>query len=266
MTPTAVIQVKQGIGDVIWHLPYVRAIAAAEPGSAITFLAPPTSHAKELLQAEPCVGEVIYFEHGGSQLRRGVNLIRLVALMRRARFRKIWILDRTVRPALAALLAGIPERIGVGFTKQRPFITNAGIDERHFHEMPTDWLRALLAEMHVPLVGDRAEPHAACCNARHRGRALCGGSPALGCGGARRLASDQGLAGVTLDHLHRHAAAAHARHGLPDRRSGKCRARRRTDRGERRRDGDQRVRPCPWWRRPRSCATPTCSSDRIPGR
>ena len=102
MTPTAVIQVKQGIGDVIWHLPYVRAIAAAEPGSAITFLAPPTSHAKELLQAEPCVAEVIYFEHGGSQLRRGVNLIRLVALMRRARFAKIWILDRTVRPALAA--------------------------------------------------------------------------------------------------------------------------------------------------------------------
>jgi heptosyltransferase II len=151
VTPTAVIQVKQGIGDVIWHLPYVRAIAAAEPGSAVTFLAPPTSHAKELLQAEPCVAEVIYFDHGGSQLRRGVNLVRLVALMRRARFARIWILDRTVRPALAAMVAGIPQRIGVGFAKQRPFITNAGIDQSHFHAMPTDWLRALLADMQVPL-------------------------------------------------------------------------------------------------------------------
>src|ERR1700752_2040185 len=70
---------------------------------------------------------------------------------RRARFARIWILDRTVRPALAARLAGIPERIGVGFARQRPFITNAGVDESHFHEMPTDWLRELLATMCVPL-------------------------------------------------------------------------------------------------------------------
>ena len=167
----------------------------AEPGGAVTFLAPPTSHAKELLQAEPCVAEVIYFEHGGSQLRRGVNLVRLVALMRRARFAKIWILDRTVRPALAAMLAGIPERIGVGFAKQRPFITNAGIDQSHFHEMPTDWLRALLADDARAAADHRAEPHAACRNARQRGRALCGRGAALGRGGARRLASDQGLAG-----------------------------------------------------------------------
>jgi len=151
VTPTAVIQVKRGIGDVMWHLPYVRAIAAAEPGGAVTFLAPPTSHAKELLAAEPCIADVLYFEHGGSELRRGINLIQLVAMMRRARFRKIWILDRTVRPALAALLAGIPQRIGVGFARQRPFITNGGIDDSHWHELPMDWLRALMEVMQVPL-------------------------------------------------------------------------------------------------------------------
>jgi heptosyltransferase-2 len=136
---------------VIWHLPYVRAIAATEPGGAVTFLAPPTSHARELLQGEACVADVIYFEHGGPQPRRALNLLRLTALMRRGRFHKIWILDRTVRPALAAMLAGIPERIGVGFARQRPFITNPGIDDSHFHELPMDWLRALMAAMRVPL-------------------------------------------------------------------------------------------------------------------
>ena len=151
MTPTAVIQVKQGIGDVMWHLPYIRAIAAAEPAGAVTFLAPPSSRARELLQGETCVAEVIYFAHGGSEFRRGLNLVRLAALMRRAKFKKIWILDRTVRPALAAMLAGIPQRIGVGFRKQRPFITNAGIDEKYFHDMPTDWLRELMAAIGVPL-------------------------------------------------------------------------------------------------------------------
>jgi heptosyltransferase-2 len=151
VTSTAVIQVKQGIGDVIWHLPFIRAIAAAEPAGAVTFLTLPSSHAKDLLQAEPCIAEVIYFDHGGSELRRGLHLARLVMLLRRARFRRVWVLDRTVRPALAAALAGVPQRIGVGLGPQRLFITNAGIDRRHFHELPIDWLRALMAAMDVPL-------------------------------------------------------------------------------------------------------------------
>jgi heptosyltransferase-2 len=151
VTASAVIQVKPGIGDVIWHLPFVRAIAAAAPGGRVTFLAPPTSQAKDLLAAEPCVAETIYFVHAGSELQRGVNLIRLAARLRRQHLRSIWILDRTIRPALAAALAGIPERIGLGLGPQRLFITNRGIGQDHFHDHPIDWLHALMADMKVPL-------------------------------------------------------------------------------------------------------------------
>jgi heptosyltransferase II len=153
VTPVAVIQPKPGIGDVIWHLPFIRAIAAVSPGGKVVFLAPPTSGARELLAAEPSVAETIYFEHSGSELRRGVNLIRLMGLLRRNRFRKIWILDRTMRPAVAAYLAGIPERIGVGLTAQRWFITNPGISQSHWHDFPIEWLVTLLADMGVPLAG-----------------------------------------------------------------------------------------------------------------
>ena len=151
MTASAVIQVKSGIGDVIWHLPFVRAIAAASPGGCVTFLAPPSSGAMELLMAEPSVAETLYFRHSGSELRRGLNLIQLSAQLRRRRFQQIWILDRTIRPALAATLAGIPERIGLGLGPQRHFITNPGIDQSHFHDQPIDWLIALMAAMNVPL-------------------------------------------------------------------------------------------------------------------
>lgn len=149
-TPHAVIQPKPGIGDVIWHLPFIRAIAAVSPGEQVTFLAPPTSGARELLVAEPAVAETIYFQHSGSELQRGINLMRLVALLRRRHFQKIWILDRTIRPALAAFLAGIPERIGVGLTAQRRFITNSGIPQSHFHDFPIEWLVQLMADMGVP--------------------------------------------------------------------------------------------------------------------
>ncbi len=153
------IQVKPGIGDVIWHLPFVRAIAGVAPDGRVTFLAPPTSHAKELLAAEPAVAETVYFEHAGSELRRGINLLRLAALLRRSQFRSIWILDRTTRPALAARLAGIPERIGLGLGAQSFFITNPGINRRHFHDHPIDWLRALMAAMKVPLPSTEPDLH-----------------------------------------------------------------------------------------------------------
>ncbi len=151
MTPSAVVQVKRGIGDVIWHLPFIRAIAATSPGGQVTFLAPPSSHAEELLAAEPSIAQTIYFEHAGSELQRGFNLLRLARLLRQGRFSAVWILDRTVRPAVAAMLAGVPERIGLGLGAQRRFITNPGIDQRHFHDHPIDWLRALMLAMQVPL-------------------------------------------------------------------------------------------------------------------
>jgi heptosyltransferase-2 len=147
----AVIQVKRGIGDVIWHLPFIQAIAAVSPGRQVTFLAPPSSCAEQLLAADPSVAETIYFEHDGSELKRAANMIKLTALLRWEAFRQVWILDRTLRPAVAARLAGIPERIGLGLGAQSLFITNPGIDRSHFHDQPVDWLKALMTAMKVPL-------------------------------------------------------------------------------------------------------------------
>src|ERR1051325_4673184 len=141
MASSAVIQVKQGIGDVIWHLPFIRAIAAKTPEGKVTFLTLPSTRAQELLQAEPCIDRVIYFDHQGSEFKRAVNLAVLTALLRAKKFQRVWILDRTTRPALAARMAGVPERIGPGGGPQRWLITNEGIEERHFRLIVTDWLR-----------------------------------------------------------------------------------------------------------------------------
>ncbi|MGH6675186.1 MAG: glycosyltransferase family 9 protein, partial [Xanthobacteraceae bacterium] len=154
MTPHAVIQTKPGIGDVMWHLPFIRAIAAVSPGGQVTFLAPPTSGARDLLAAEPTVAQTIYFKHSGSELRRAINLIRLALLLRQRRFSKVWILDRTVRAAVAAFLAGIPERIGVGLSRQRWFITNEGVGQSHARDHPIEWLRTLMATMDISLPSD----------------------------------------------------------------------------------------------------------------
>jgi lipopolysaccharide heptosyltransferase II len=153
MTPTVVIQSKQGIGDVIWHLPYVRAIAAASPGGKVVFLALPSTYAQDLLQAEPSVERTLYFESRGSELQRIGHLVRLVAVLRRLNCDTAWFLDRTVRPAVAALLAGIPNRIGVGLGAQRWFITNRGVDRARYEREAYhfEWLPELMAQMKAPL-------------------------------------------------------------------------------------------------------------------
>lgn len=149
VTSTTVIQTKQGIGDVIWHLPFIRAIAAASGDAAVTFLALPSTHARELLQAEPCVAQTLYFENRGSELQRGLHILRLIQVLRNLRCDSVWILDRSARPAFCALMAGVRQRIGVGFGAQRLFITNAGVDRALAHAQPIEWLKALMMTMGI---------------------------------------------------------------------------------------------------------------------
>jgi heptosyltransferase II len=147
---TVVIQAKQGIGDVIWHLPFIRAIAATTPAGVVTFLTLPSTHGSELLAGEPCVAQTLYYENRGSELARGLHLVHLTTLLRRLGPETVWILDRSTRPALAAFAARIPRRIGLGFGRQRWFITNAGIDRKFYHDHPIEWLTALMETMKVP--------------------------------------------------------------------------------------------------------------------
>jgi heptosyltransferase-2 len=148
---SGVIQVKPGIGDTLWHLPFIRTIAAVSPEGKVIFFAPPSTLARELLAAEPTVAEVAYFAHGGNEIARFLNVVRFARLLRKYNLQRIYILDRTTRPATAAWLAGIPERIGIGLGRQRLWITNPGIDRKYFHAHPIDWLRQLMASEGIPL-------------------------------------------------------------------------------------------------------------------
>jgi len=147
MISTAVLQTKKGIGDVIWHLPYIRAIAAATPEKAVCFFSLPSSCADQVLEAEPCVQRVFFFQHRGSELRRAWHVVDLIWELRRHRFDTLWILDRSSRAALAGLLAGIPVRIGMGLGRQRLFITNRGISDDCIHIHPIAQLDALMESM-----------------------------------------------------------------------------------------------------------------------
>lgn len=122
-TRALVIQPLPGIGDMVWHLGHIRAIAAATPGGTVDLLAKPRSQADRLFAADPAVGRVLWLERKPGTHDGAAGLLRLARLLRGGRYAGVWILHGSWRYALAARLAGIPARVGFGSRAQRWFLS-----------------------------------------------------------------------------------------------------------------------------------------------
>lgn len=117
---TVVVHHRKGIGDVVWHVPYLRAIAAQSQGGRITLIARPSCRAGEVLAGEACVAEVLEWDHrprGGGRGRDQGLLAhwRLVQWLKARGFDRMHSFIGRPRLALVARLAGIPMRHGFGF-------------------------------------------------------------------------------------------------------------------------------------------------------
>lgn len=151
MAGTLVIQPLPGIGDMVWHLPHLEAIARASPDGRITVLTKRRSRADELFVESPFVRQVLWLERAqsGERLGRHDGLLggwRLARDLRAQGFDSVWILHDSARYALAARWAGIPLRIGFGTGRQRRFLNDPRILPRSDRHRPTlEKATALLA-------------------------------------------------------------------------------------------------------------------------
>jgi heptosyltransferase-2 len=122
------VQPLPGIGDMIWHLPHIRAIAD-HFGEPVSLLAKPRSLADQLLEGDPAVREVLWVDLNPSG-RRGrhdgaLGAFRLASMLRQRRFKMFLALHHSFTITAAALLAGIPDRRGYGWGAQR-WLLNRG--------------------------------------------------------------------------------------------------------------------------------------------
>lgn len=111
---------KPGIGDVVWVIPTIQAIARSRR-TPVTVFARPCTRAGAVLSADPAVRKVVEFEfpRGAAQAGAFVSLVRA---MRRERLSEIWCLCDHAFFAAAAAVAGVPVRHGFGPPRQRPFL------------------------------------------------------------------------------------------------------------------------------------------------
>ena len=156
--PVGVIQPLPGIGDMVWHLPHIRAIAA-HAGMPVTVLTKPRSLADQLLAHEPSVADVAWLDlnpAGRRGLHDGVfGFRRLVRDLRARRFGSIILLHHSDLLAAAAWMAGIPDRRGYGWGRQRWFL-NTGpflppdVKRLHQHARATRYLAASAIDLPSP--------------------------------------------------------------------------------------------------------------------
>jgi heptosyltransferase-2 len=150
LLPVAVVQPLPGIGDMVWHMPHIRAIATAS-GAPVTLLVKQRSLADQLFAGEQTVDSIVPLDlnPGG---RRGehdgiTGLLHLAQLLRSHRFGTIILLHHSVSLAAAAWLARIPQRRGYGWGRQRIFLNSGPFLPRdaarlHQHTRATHYLAA----------------------------------------------------------------------------------------------------------------------------
>jgi heptosyltransferase-2 len=112
--PVLVYAPDRGIGDLMWHLPTFRAIAAKTPEGQVMLAARPSSRAAEVLAVEPSISGVVYARHFTGSLKGVKEVLDFWRICREVKPRAVWILEKIGRPAQAAWLAGVPERRGFG--------------------------------------------------------------------------------------------------------------------------------------------------------
>ena len=111
---TLVIQPFPGIGDMIWYLPYLRAIARVE--GPITLLTKSRSLTKEWLLDDPLIEDIIYLDRH--------KFMSMFLKIRGRHFQKSWTLHRSFSHAALTFLAGVPERLGLGYGLQRYMLSS----------------------------------------------------------------------------------------------------------------------------------------------
>lgn len=139
---TLIIQPSPGIGDMIWHIPYLRAIARCASNGKISLLTKSRNLTKNWLHHDPLIEDIFYIERKG--------LTQSIDIIKKGNFDTVWTLHRSFSYAFMAWLAGVKKRYGFGYGLQKYILTQKDILEepmRHWHTI--DQVKKLLEISHI---------------------------------------------------------------------------------------------------------------------
>ncbi len=124
---TAIIHSYNGMGDLIWHLPYIHAVARQTKEKKIILFSKKTTNAQELLSADPFIEKIINLDDSRGIFTNLFSFFKISKSLKENNIKKIWIFHESLKYALAGLLAGVKERLGYEYGLQKFFLSKKNI-------------------------------------------------------------------------------------------------------------------------------------------
>ena len=116
-----IVYTHHKLGDLIWQLPYIKAISEHHNQSVDLILREKTQ-AKKILKDENYIDNISY-----NNFRKGIfywiEVFKLFKIYNQKKYSYVYILDKVNRPAIAAKLAGIKNIIGPGIGNQKKYLS-----------------------------------------------------------------------------------------------------------------------------------------------
>jgi len=161
---TVVLQPKPGIGDMIWHLPTLKALAANDPSGKIDLITHEKVPARALLAGEGIVGRILYLPMRDDRISRGRAARVLLRALSAERYKTMFILHHSCRYALAARMAGVPNIYGWGLGFQRFLLTQPSslMPSKYASAVfPLELGKMLLGRLNIPFIDQLPQLHPA---------------------------------------------------------------------------------------------------------
>ena len=121
---TAVISIYPGIGDIVWHLPFFKALAQKAKNKKIYLFTKKTTLAKDILKYQKEIADVYYLNETREFINTLINFPKIIKLLKKKNFETIWIFHRSPRYAIISRLANIKNIYAFGLGSQHFWLTS----------------------------------------------------------------------------------------------------------------------------------------------
>lgn len=122
MIKICVVYTHHKLGDLIWQLPYIKAISLHH-NLPLDLIVREKTQAKKIMINENYVKKIFY-----NNFRKGlfywVDVWKLFKIFKKNKYSHLYLLDKVNKTAIAAKLAGVRKIIGPGIGKQKKWLTN----------------------------------------------------------------------------------------------------------------------------------------------
>ncbi len=116
-----VVYTHHKLGDLIWQLPYIKAISDHHKQN-VDLIVREKTQAKNILQDLSHIN-LIYYNNFRKGFFYWVDVYRLIKIYLKNKYSHVYILDKVNKPAIAAKICGIKNIVGPGIGNQKKWLT-----------------------------------------------------------------------------------------------------------------------------------------------